>query len=275
MNQEQLLSTLKDIILEEDRTISKSIKSDLDKLQHKIEDETEFKKLVHPQLDSYTENLRTNFIKIYGKEITGAIKQQIHDSKDEVIDALYPIIGKLIQKYIQTEFAKISEKVDKQVNNTLSPQYWINLFKSKMSGTKNSEMLISEMNKSVLEEVYLIQKDSGILQGSYSRHNTIDQDMIAGMLTAIKSFVEDAFAQKTEELSTIEYESYKILLYNYHTFYLAIVLSGNVSYAQKSELYNFCNEFVLNEMKNVTLESNSDNFAIISDKIKNSFSTKA
>ena len=275
MNQDQLLNTLKDIILEEDRTISKSIKEDLDKLQHKIEDEEEFKKLVHPQLNSYTNYLKNNFVKIYGKEITGAIKQQIHDSKDEVIDALYPIIGKLIQKYIQTEFAKISEKVDKQVNNTLSPQYWINLVKSKMSGTKNSDLLISEMNKATLEEVYLIQKDSGILQGSYSKNNTLDQDMIAGMLTAIKSFVEDAFSQKTEELSTIEYDSYKILIYNYHTFYIAIVLSGNVRYAQKSELYTFCNEFVINDMKNVYLESNSDNFALISEKIKKSFSTKS
>jgi hypothetical protein len=274
MNQDQLLNSLKDIILDEDRSISQSIKSDLDKLQHKIEDEAEFKKLVHPQLDSYTSHLKTNFVKIYGNEITGAIKQQIRDSKDEVIDALYPIIGKLIQKYIQSEFAKISEKVDSQVNNTLSPQYWINLIKSKVSGTSNTDLAIRDMSKATLEEIYLIEKDSGILQGSYSKNNTLDQDMIAGMLTAIKSFVEDAFTKKSEELSTIEYNNYKIVFFNYHTFYLALVLSGNITHNQKSEIFEWCNEFVANDMKNVEIDSNSDSFVIISTKLKNYFSQK-
>lgn len=271
MNQEQLLNSLKDIILEEDRSISSAIRSDLDKLHHKLEDTDEMRKIVKPQLDEYTLNLRNNFVSIYGNEITSAIKQQIRDSRDDVIDALYPIIGRLIQKYIQSELAKISEKVDNQVNNTLSPQYWINLIKSKISGTKNSELLLSDITKYKLEEIYLIQKDSGILQGSYSLHQTLDQDMIAGMLTAIKSFVEDAFAQKTEDLSTIEYNNYKILLYTYHTFYLAMVVSGNVSYTDKSELITKCNTFVENELKNIELNSDSQTQSHITEKLKNFF----
>jgi hypothetical protein len=98
--------------------------------------------------------------------------------------------------------------------------------------------------------------------------------MIEGMLTAIKSFVEDAFTIKSEELSTIEYNNYKIVFFNYHTFYLALVLSGNITHNQKSEIFEWCNEFVANDMKNVEIDSNRDSFVIISTKLKNYFSQK-
>ncbi len=60
--------------------------------------------------------------------------------------------------------------------------------------------------------------------------------MIAGMLTAIKSFVKDAFVFGKQELETIEYENYELIIKNLESFYIVVVASGVVDEAFKNDL---------------------------------------
>ena len=64
-----------------------------------------------------------------------------------------------------------------------------------------------------------------------------DEDMVAGMLTAIKSFVEDAFKKESQNLQYIEYDLYHIHLQNFSSFYIAVIVSGayNVIFKDKLE----------------------------------------
>ena len=58
------------------------------------------------------------------------------------------------------------------------------------------------------------------------------------MLTAIKSFVEDAFKGGAQNLENIEYELYTIHIQNFHSFYIAVVVSGNYTRSFESQLEN-------------------------------------
>ena len=57
------------------------------------------------------------------------------------------------------------------------------------------------------------------------------------MLTAIKSFAEDAFNKHNQDLQSIEYETFHIHLQNFSKYYIAVVISGayNVIYKDKLE----------------------------------------
>ena len=79
---------------------------------------------------------------------------------------------------------------------------------------------------------------------SYTRNKKIEQDIIAGMLTAIKMFVEDAFKKENQLLETIEYSSYKIYIQSFNKFYVAVVLSGTMSAKFKSRLDDNIMNFV-------------------------------
>jgi len=68
---------------------------------------------------------------------------------------------------------------------------------------------LSQLDSPEVHEVYLVQRESGLLLGSYAKEKNTDQDVIAGMLTAIKSFAEDAFNRGKEDLEMIQYENYK------------------------------------------------------------------
>ena len=58
------------------------------------------------------------------------------------------------------------------------------------------------------------------------------------MLTAIKSFVEDAFKREREDLEMIQYGTYKILLQNFYSYYIAIAVSGSLSSTEREDLAN-------------------------------------
>lgn len=135
-------------------------------------------------------------------------------------------------------------------------------------------MILNAIDHLVIDEVYLIQRHSGLLLASASRENTINSDVIAGMLTAIKAFVEDAFEKEAQELDLIQYDSYKIFLQNFHNYYIAVVLSGAMSASDKGELSNRLLDFAEQYLAQEVLEEvNPRVYQNISAKLSASFIT--
>ena len=93
-----------------------------------------------------------------------------------------------------------------------------------------------------LEEVYLISRKSGLLIAFASNdmldiESENDAQVIGSMLTAIKSFVEDAFTPDEEgELEEIEYSNRTINIDTCRYSYLASVYSGVPGPAFKKEM---------------------------------------
>ena len=92
-------------------------------------------------------------------------------------------------------------------------------------------MILTESGFFRLEELFLIDKRSGLLiaqAGSSQQSNeTDDSRVIAGMLSAIKTFVEDAFSRGQEaELQEIEYSNRTIRIDSGRYTYLAVVFWG-------------------------------------------------
>ena len=100
----------------------------------------------------------------------------------------------------------------------------------------------------------VIEKSSGILKGNLAITQTIDQDMMAGMLTAIKSFAEDAFNTETQNLETIAYDLYTIHIQNFSQYFIAVVISGIYNAAVKDKLEDILLDFAQNEINEEDLD---------------------
>jgi len=105
--------------------------------------------------------------------------------------------------------------------------------------------------------MFVIEKDSGILISDYSplSEDTVDKEMVAGMLTAIKSFVEDAFQGGDQNLEMIEYELYTIHIQNFYSYYIAAVVSGAYTYMFKEVLEDQIIDFAQNHISKRDLEN--------------------
>jgi outer membrane protein OmpA-like peptidoglycan-associated protein len=159
-------------------------------------------------------------------EMAAAIKQQITLKHDAMSDALYPVIGSAILKYIAETLRSIDEKLEK----ALSFESISRKLKAKFQGVSEAELLLKETTPLTVKAAFLIQKNSGLViagvQGAEGEQ--LESDMVAGMLTAIRAFVNDCIAQSGSiaEVDSIEYGTSKILLEVAGYCYLAVVIQG-------------------------------------------------
>lgn len=88
--------------------------------------------------------------------------------------------------------------------------------------------LLALRNRDVVDEVFLIHQ-SGLLivHLSKSLKSEKDRDVVAGMLTAVQSFILDAFANgPSRELRQMDFGKRKILLQKGFHSYLAVIVRG-------------------------------------------------
>lgn len=256
------LSILKQLLLEEDRDFANQILQKLESLENTVNIEDNLSDKVNPIIDKKINAFAASVPKTLGPAITEALADQIKNSKDQVVEALFPIIGKMIKKYIQAEMKVLTESINSQVQNTFSVKGIKRKIKSMFTGVSENDFIISEHSKAKIEQVFVIEKGSGLLMASTSNHDSVDDDMIAGMLTAIKSFVEDAFLKKDQSLELIQYELYNIHIQNFATYYLAIVISGVFDSSFKDILENKLFDFAEKNINN-----NISNHGLISKKL--------
>lgn len=248
-HEENKIDELRRLLLDVDLEKIDQIDHDLKDILRDLNERARLEKKINPLIDTKLITFQREIPDKLGPSITAALKKQARESQQEVVDALYPLIGKLVSRYIRREIELISARIDEKFEAAFSLEGWKRRLKAWFSGTKESELIIREIVPPELHELFVIGKENGILLGSYSHSKEIDSDMIAGMLTAIKAFSEDAFQKNKQELELIEYESYKIKIFNIGSYYIAAIISGVISTEFNLKLENAVSEFVTNYTK--------------------------
>ncbi|MEH2251062.1 BON domain-containing protein [Nostoc sp.] len=158
-----------------------------------------------------------------------AIKKQIEIEQNIVVDALYPIIGSTIAKYM----AETIRAINRQVEETVSVEGIKRKIRAKLQGVSEAELILKEALPSTIQAIFLIHKTSGLIISDIQRSDAeqLEAEMVAGMLTAIRSFANDCINQSGSmtELDAIEYGTSKIILEVAGYCYLAIVVQGDPS----------------------------------------------
>lgn len=249
MNQEDKFSLIKDILLTDERQFVASIQKKITALENTVNEQDLLSDKVNPIIDAKLKIFIKEIPDTLGPSITEALKEEIKNSQDAVVEALFPILGKMVKRYIQHEMKLLSEKINSQLNKTFSFKRFFGRTKSKMKGVSDGDLILQEQSNPKIEQVIIIEKGSGIVLGEYSKEKTTDEDMVAGMLTAIKSFVEDAFKRETQDLNYIEYDNYHIHLQNFSSYYIAIVVSGAYNVIFKDQLEDNLLEFASKTLK--------------------------
>jgi hemerythrin len=254
MTESQKLLLLKQLLLDEDRDFANSILQKLESLEKTVYVEDNLSEKINPIIDKKIATFAENVPKKLGPAITEALSFEIKNSQDKVVEALFPIIGKMIKKYVQQEMKALSESINNQIQNTFSFGGIKRKIKSVFTGASESEIILSELSKSKIEQIFVIEKGSGMLISSTSKEESMDEDMIAGMLTAIKSFVEDAFSKKDQSLELIQYELYNIHIQNFSSYYIAVVVSGifdtNFKNTLENKLFDFASKHINHNLSN-------------------------
>ena len=144
-NKDNRFELLKELLLADDR-------KDFNVLREEFLEREKFRLKVDPVVDEKIKDLKNNFPEYFGDTITETIKVQIRESQDEVVEALYPIMGKLVKKFIVAEITKLTENINNTINNKFSiSQILKRLFKGKSS---DAEDVLQEVFEPIIEESF-------------------------------------------------------------------------------------------------------------------------
>lgn len=238
---EELLGRLKDILLWDDR-------KELDEIRQILNTREHLSHRVSPIIEEHLAKLKLTFADDYQEIINRLIETKLKNSQEEIVNSLYPSLGRMIKKYINHQLQLLKENIDNSVKNTFSGTGIKRRFKSFFTGVDESELIISSAHQYTIQEIFLIERDSGLLMGSASLNTTFDQDVVAGMLTAIKAFVEDAFKKEKQELEFIEYGNYKIVIQTFFSYYMAAAIDGTMTTKEKFAVEESMHDFASAEL---------------------------
>ncbi|MDF1863184.1 MAG: hypothetical protein P1U70_00050 [Saprospiraceae bacterium] len=265
-SEQQLMSRLRQVILKEDRP-------ELDYLKETIENPKLLSEKVTPIIEERLDFLKNNFPKEFQLAVNDIVERKLKASQDEILEIIYPTLGKMIKKYVQHQFQLLKESIDEQIRNTFNKGI-IGRIRFALFGVKSKEIsaeILSRLDKMTIEEIFVIEHHSGILLGSASRKGRVDLDMVAGMLTAIKAFVEDAFSRGEEQLEMVQYGTFTIYLQDFHSYYIATAITGSLSAAEKDQLLEDLIEFAKNELSIQLKKEDGSSNQIIKQKLETYF----
>lgn len=161
-------------------------------------------------------------------------------TENQIAGMLYPRIGDMITKYVSF---RIQELMDR-INRSLEQNAFLLRLRSIVTGKSRAELALADSERLEIEEIYLIRRGSGELVHHWSRDTTPGMPpggdnrdaVVSGMLTALSSFVEEAFEADKSRLRALDLDSgdldpRRIYLAGSPSLLVAFKTKGNASSA--------------------------------------------
>src|ERR1035438_8183454 len=146
--------------------------------------------------------------------IEKTLHSSVRNHPQKLVDAIYPIMGPAIRTSIAASIREFAESLNQIVRKSFSFQSIRWRIEALITGKSFSDILISRSLLYSVEQVFLIHRQSGLLLQHAAAQGSVleDADMISGMLTAIKDFLADSFAEGGQELETVDAGRFKLWL---------------------------------------------------------------
>lgn len=174
-------------------------------------------------------------------EIPRLVQASINDSQKEMIDALYPIMGKLVTRSVTQSMRDLARNIDAQMRKTFSFASFTRNMKARATGVSEVEIAMRDsLPFGGVEEIFLVHYETSILLQYLAREvnsetgeeyfvtQSDDSELISGMLTAVQDFVADAFGEEGEpgSLGDFQHGQKQVLIKAARFVYVAVVIHG-------------------------------------------------
>jgi outer membrane protein OmpA-like peptidoglycan-associated protein len=143
--------------------------------------------------------------------IVRTIKIQLRESQDEMVDALYPITGRMVRSYVQAEINRLMIEINAKLGGGRPP-------KSALGNLSPADLLLAEAKRLQVQELFLVRRGSGDLiahwerageegrNASHSNGAGSNRDvLLSGYISGIMSLSEEAFGAAPGSFRTLSF----------------------------------------------------------------------
>jgi len=236
------LNELRNLLVHDLIEKQNKIFTQLDSLESTINNPDLLKEKVSSILDDQTHEMKHKFDELFGQEVAGIIK----NSEPQLLKALTPIMGKLIQKWIAFEMNKVQSRVNEKISKSPISTIFKKLFRA-----ENSDDLIAQTNTVTIKDILIIEKKASLVVCNFAVENPINIDQVGGLMSAIKAFGEDALkVGYKEEIVGLKFQTYEVIMQIDLNYYAAILLDGVAPQDFKSKLKKTVASFIIKNINN-------------------------
>lgn len=182
-----------------------------------------------PQAIAYHNKDNSKLANVLGPTIEETINRSVRRNPQPFADAIFPVIGPAIRRSIAEALRSVIESMNRTMEHSFSVQSMKWRLEAAKSGRSFSEVMLSHTLNYRVEQLFLIDKESGLLiQHLFAETVKIeDSDVISSMLNAIQAFVRDSLGARREDvLDTIKIGDLTVLVEPGPDAILAAVVRG-------------------------------------------------
>ncbi|UUO23332.1 flagellar motor protein MotB [Colwellia sp. M166] len=162
-----------------------------------------------------------------------SVKQSVAHNSEQLVSALYPLVGSLVRKSVAAFLSDFMEKTNQLLENSLTIKGLKWRFKARQSGISYAQYAASQTFVYRVEHVFLIHRESGLLLSTVAREHESNSnaDIVSAMLTAINDFVGDSFLTdqegQKEQLQAVSTDNFNLLIKPGPSALVVAAVSGN------------------------------------------------
>lgn len=170
--------------------------------------------------------------------VVAAIRNEIKNSKDMMVEALYPITGRLVAAAVANAFRDLVADLNERIDRTLSTRQWKLRFQSIATGRPVSELALAEAQRPVLRRLLLLERGSGRLIASWHADDEEDaqSELVSGLIAAITEFASSVYGARSGELRTLDLGEARVFLRGAPLYLVAAECAGALRPEHEREL---------------------------------------
>ncbi len=153
-----------------------------------------------------------------------AFEAKLVKSKSKMVDVISPQMGQIIRASVTLKIQELQDQI------ASTSRKFSNLFGLKPAIKKMLGMEVVEKHIFIdypkIIQLFIIEQDTGLLIGKFEKERIADPDLMTGILTSVKAFAESSLAVNDAQIGMIDYGQYFIKMFNYGTYYFALVMTG-------------------------------------------------
>jgi outer membrane protein OmpA-like peptidoglycan-associated protein len=159
--------------------------------------------------------------------IVRAIQSEIRNSRDDMVEALYPIVGRLVSASVADGIRRITENIAERIDALISARRWTWRAKSLLTGRSVAEIALAESQRARVLRVLCLERGSGQLIAIWPEAEADGRsEMMSGLIAAITEFAATTFAQEGGALRALDLGARRVLLRSSATLIVAAECDG-------------------------------------------------
>src|SRR5215831_14543780 len=127
--------------------------------------------------------------------VESALKRSVRDEPEFWAQTILPILAPAVRIAVASAIRDMVQTLNQLLENSLSARSWRWRAEAWRTGKSFAEIVMLRTLLYRVEQVLLVDRNSGLLLASVSAPgiSTKDSDLVSSMLTAIQAFIHDSF----------------------------------------------------------------------------------